>query len=404
MLFNRFFVDISSFPRVMSCLVFLLLMISGSALSASFDCALAKSDIEKLVCSSANLGKADELLGKEYAELRASLDVEQKKILLVSQRKWLRNNNTCLTEKYPSLCLTESYKKRLVAFRNFKALNFLPGSEEQEAACNFVAGLEPGNYPETKEGQAYDINNDDVQEVLKYEIYGSDQVATYLDSAGKSVFVKVNSADEYVDWSRQISIPYNGKNYFLYVAGDVKTLVYPTPQNVGYELCSYERSRSLKLVASKSSICERVKSNSVKLLKGRRNEKMKGYQSMGAFKSPVGLMHVDIDNDGNIDSVQKLNVAITSGLGCGFEILSLLETDQKTIIQSPLNDLLSKHGRQCNGGVEVFTDKGVAYIQYLEPDFKQTLVASINAGEMEQYCKFTHEYTYKRTSSLALPW
>lgn len=403
MLFNRFFIEFSSFSRVLSYLIVPVFMVSAQALSASFDCALAKSDIEKLVCSSDALSKADELLGKEYAELRSLLDAEQKKTLLTSQRNWLRNNNSCISSKYPSSCLIESYNKRLVSFRNFKVLHYLPVLEEREAACNFAAGLEPGNYPETKEGQAYDINNDGVPEIVKYEVYGFHQVNAYLDNTGKRVSVKVNSADDYVDWSRQIRIPYNGKSYFLYVAGDVKTLVYPTPQNVGYELCSYERSRSLKLVASKSSICERVKSNSVKLLKGGRNEKMKGYQSMGAFKSPVGLMHVDIDNDGNIEFVQKLNVAITSGLGCGFEILSLLEADQKTEIQSPLNDLLSKNGRQCNGGVEVFIDKGVAYIQYLEPDFKQTLVASINAGEMEQYCKFTHEYTYKRTSSLALP-
>ena len=62
-------------------LSFTLFTICFQAHSASFDCANAKSQIEKAICADSVLGGLDEKLGKIYSSLRSNLtDVAKNKV------------------------------------------------------------------------------------------------------------------------------------------------------------------------------------------------------------------------------------------------------------------------------------------------------------------------------------
>lgn len=71
-------------------IVFLLLQAASAAFAASFECNKASKPIEKLVCATPELSKADEELGLAYDFLSASCtDLAQEEKLLSSQRRWL---------------------------------------------------------------------------------------------------------------------------------------------------------------------------------------------------------------------------------------------------------------------------------------------------------------------------
>ena len=78
-----------------------------SAHAASFDCDIAKSNIEKSICSSAELSRADENLSKSFNEVKAK--AQRPDLLTNNQLDWLKHRNKCKEEK----CLLIEYKSRL---------------------------------------------------------------------------------------------------------------------------------------------------------------------------------------------------------------------------------------------------------------------------------------------------
>lgn len=90
-----------------------MLFIAGSANAAGFDCAKAYSKVEKLICDTPSLSKADDELYVDYlqAKLVTGDSAEFKKI--VSQNWKLREKN-CDTEQ----CLLDWYKRSTELYRN----------------------------------------------------------------------------------------------------------------------------------------------------------------------------------------------------------------------------------------------------------------------------------------------
>lgn len=90
-----------------------MLFIAGTANAAGFDCAKAYSKVEKLICDTPSLSKADDELYVDYlqAKLVTGDSAEFKKI--VSQNWKLREKN-CDTEQ----CLLDWYKRSTELYRN----------------------------------------------------------------------------------------------------------------------------------------------------------------------------------------------------------------------------------------------------------------------------------------------
>jgi uncharacterized protein YecT (DUF1311 family) len=85
---------------------------------ASFECASAKSDIERAICSSRDLARLDRYVADRYAEkLLFAYDDAAKVALRDDQRAWLkRRDGVCLRAGQPLVaCLSDAYQRRLRA-------------------------------------------------------------------------------------------------------------------------------------------------------------------------------------------------------------------------------------------------------------------------------------------------
>lgn len=87
-------------------LVLSLLFVCTSAHGASFDCSLAKSSIEKLICANTELSIADEELSKTFNDMK--IKAQRPDLLTKNQLDWLKLRDKCKEES----CLIRAYKAR----------------------------------------------------------------------------------------------------------------------------------------------------------------------------------------------------------------------------------------------------------------------------------------------------
>lgn len=93
---------------------------AAEEIKPSFDCAKAKTRVEKLICSDAELAKLDREMSSEYRTLMSDkkLDGELKEILKNNQKKWLdsREKTPCLENEDVSeqqKCIKNVYRIRI---------------------------------------------------------------------------------------------------------------------------------------------------------------------------------------------------------------------------------------------------------------------------------------------------
>lgn len=93
---------------------------AAEEIKPSFDCAKAKTRVEKLICSDAELAKLDREMSSEYRTLVSdkTLDGELKEILKNNQKKWLdsREKTPCLEKEDVSeqqKCIKNAYRIRI---------------------------------------------------------------------------------------------------------------------------------------------------------------------------------------------------------------------------------------------------------------------------------------------------
>ena len=93
--------------NIVSCLALSLmgLWASTASLAASFDCAKASTDIEKMICADPHLSQLDEHLGRLYPAA-----VAKHPDLKAAQQSWLRSQrNSCRD----TACLSQAYQQRI---------------------------------------------------------------------------------------------------------------------------------------------------------------------------------------------------------------------------------------------------------------------------------------------------
>jgi len=88
-----------------------LLSLSFTTHAASFDCAKAKTPLEKTICSNANISKLDEELNVRYQAALKSFPV--KGFVRAQQREWLADTRLLDCKKDCTKTLTEAYQKRI---------------------------------------------------------------------------------------------------------------------------------------------------------------------------------------------------------------------------------------------------------------------------------------------------
>ena len=88
-----------------------LLSLSLTTQAASFDCAKAKTPMEKTICSNANISKLDEDMNSKYQAALKNFPV--KGFVRAQQREWLAETRYLDCKKDCTKTLTDAYQKRI---------------------------------------------------------------------------------------------------------------------------------------------------------------------------------------------------------------------------------------------------------------------------------------------------
>lgn len=95
--------------------VFVLLMVGPAAQAASFDCAKAQSNVEKMICGDEALSRLDEEIAAIYKVIVQS---ETKGASIKkTQKQWLKERNSC----NDASCIKTAYESRLLALKQARA-------------------------------------------------------------------------------------------------------------------------------------------------------------------------------------------------------------------------------------------------------------------------------------------
>ena len=85
-------------------------LVIPTANAVSFNCAKAKTFVEKEICSNSQLGKLDDALSENYkGTLASNIGDGARKDLRAEQKKWLSERNKCTN----NMCLIDKYQKRV---------------------------------------------------------------------------------------------------------------------------------------------------------------------------------------------------------------------------------------------------------------------------------------------------
>jgi uncharacterized protein len=107
-------------------LALMMMHISSSIKAASFDCTKARSSMEKLICSDAELSALDENLTINYTAAKDKLSPNAAKVFTTGQLSWLRFHSTYCFVSYDASkadsvqakrCLVEAYSERIKEFK-----------------------------------------------------------------------------------------------------------------------------------------------------------------------------------------------------------------------------------------------------------------------------------------------
>lgn len=212
------------------------------AQAASFDCAKARTPMEKTICGDTELSRLDEDLNKAYRQALQRVDTS--KGVHESQRQWLKNE---LGACQDAACMKQAYQRRIAELGlaqpsdpepvNKPAGSPLPTAEQvarqipraypktRPPVCNAVVNaanrgaLRELEFTPPDDGLLFDINGDGEQERIGFE-----EKLAYLDYAKVHVATKdgmpieFNPVPEEERDSELVSeslIKYDGKLYIL---------------------------------------------------------------------------------------------------------------------------------------------------------------------------------------------
>ena len=101
-------------------IVLALLLGSGVATAASFNCKKAATLVEKEICANPTLGRLDDALKKNYdGALATNIGEEARREIKSSQRLWLKKRDSCKT----AACIEAMYRQRIDALCDYPAIS-----------------------------------------------------------------------------------------------------------------------------------------------------------------------------------------------------------------------------------------------------------------------------------------
>jgi uncharacterized protein len=124
----------------------------------SFNCASAKTDVEKAICKDVELSESDREMAMLFEIVISQAPENRKNTIRQAQRKWLTDRDACVPQETSNVCLYGAYSARLLELRKLARVGSLqPGSTSDQKLL----------YPGTQEG---------------FEFHASSEVAGVLDA------------------------------------------------------------------------------------------------------------------------------------------------------------------------------------------------------------------------------
>jgi len=88
------------------------------AASPSFNCAKASTDVEKLICSDAELANLDRSLADLYGTLLKQTPAKDQQMLKAEQRGWVKGRNECWKSDDMRGCVAAEYRSRIAELKD----------------------------------------------------------------------------------------------------------------------------------------------------------------------------------------------------------------------------------------------------------------------------------------------
>lgn len=330
-------------------LVFQDEMISVAS-AASFDCAKAKLPIEKLICSERELSALDSEMSDLFLKLKSS-DVAPP-LLKEEQREWLDNRrNDCDSVE----CAKAAYKRRIDEL----TLGLVKVSEPTEKEiADFCDAVVRGDII-TFGSEMADVNNDGAREQATIEPCGSSGAAcrTVIDAHDdieETLLVPREAHDDaelaggHGIYGMQFAYRH-GRTYTVHFSDGERRFpqyaTYWSRHGSEYGVCKFSNV-TIESVKKGPAMCSRLVKGSksrpdyVPYMDGSADDK--SHVNGVVYSASVEVVQVDFDNDGDVDSLRKVEYGSGGSGGCNFSYFDIVADKEVEVRGGAVNEELLK--------------------------------------------------------------
>ncbi|HKI59523.1 MAG TPA: hypothetical protein VKA23_00690 [Mariprofundaceae bacterium] len=405
------------------------LLFTQCACAASFDCDKASTKVEKMICENKGLSKSDEMLGSLYSKLRSK--VSNPAWTRKHQKEWITHFRDRCKD---ALCLKSAYHNRIESLSSdLKALELEKDSDAN--VCSKLVGFINRGTLEELSVSSMEIPS---LEILRTKFGYWDGVPSRywkldFNGDGSSEHLLMTDNEPYPTGGYLMSESRPDKGTERNLAnlddsfGDViaigeKHLIYSYPPKfwkvndkgklqVACKI-NYLESEIQIIDGNGTPVCTDFKKAMVESSPGMFvmsddaktifrelsfdfEHKINGLPEE-ELDSLDGLAHVDVDNDGRLDNVIRVESQYKGRFPCSAKMLVVTNNDATSIADTKTNKILmEKLSGYCKPSIEARIYKGVTYVHALESG--ADALYKIGGGKVDQVCKFQVKRKYKVT-------
>jgi len=378
-----------------------------NATSASFDCTKATAKVEKLICSNTGLSNMDDRLSTAYkAAMKSAVNPD---FLRQEQKQWLIQRNECIDVP----CLVKAYATRTIKLSTPRTDWPSPSINTADLkACQIVAEhlngnslkelfVQPsGNPPSSEElkrtfgndadlGEYWslDLNSDGIKDQLIIQVNGTAHFTSIYARSGKKGAAPASMGTDIDESSK--SGPYfdplssadvlnsDGRNYIF----DGDMLWNLTQDGKFQTICQFNiiGKPIVNIVTGNSNpVCSSILSSEKEIQHVRYSPEYglgeplpdeERFQLLSRGSDIVGA-RVDIDNDGKVENVVRLEYMFPGGRTCSAMNLAVTDSSASNIPETKLNNLLLNDltSHPCGPTLDMLIHNGTTYVDAIQND------------------------------------
>lgn len=358
-----------------------------AALAASFDCAKAATNSEKLICSESDLSKLDEDLNSAY---KAALQNHpQAESIKQKQKQWIKERNACsdisclksqYTARIAQLSLTNNGAaaacQTVVDYANRGELGKLYVPEDKSIQAK-VGKLFGQTYSRGGTSWLVDLNDDGVPDPFLINVEGTAHISNGHAISGKEAkeIVDIESYESDLDL-----LVVDGKYYVLTSNGsDLKQLLRMTKDRFE-TVCEFIPRNKPRIEITKGKdnpVCNAASAGNAKHV----NFKPVDNETVLNKEVVTGLATADIDNDGKPENITLVDYESAAGRGNSSLMIRVVDNDNPQRAIAINRMLESFDGYNVKQGV--FTYGDLTYF-----DEASSGVILIKDGKADEICNW----------------